>query len=59
MIALTIGLWYINNVLNVSANKIGDAKFIYFISTTVAAIGIINVPYQALMTAFENLNQLQ
>lgn len=58
LIALTIGLWYINNVLNVSANKIGDAKFIYFISTTVAAIGIINVPYQALMTAFEKFKSI-
>ena len=58
LIALTIGLWYINNVLNVSANKIGDAKFIYFISTTIAAIGIINVPYQALMTAFEKFKSI-
>lgn len=58
MIALTIGLWYINNVLNVSVNKIGDAKFIYFISTTISAIGIINVPYQALMTAFEKFKSI-
>ena len=58
LIAITIGLWYINNMLNVSSEKLADARFVYFISTTVSALGIINVPYQALMTAYERFRQI-
>ena len=58
VVALTFGLWYINNVLNVSYEKLSDARFVYFISTTVSAIGIINVPYQALMAAYERFLQI-
>lgn len=58
LLAITFGLWYINNVLNVTADKLSDARFVYFISTTVSALGIINVPYQALMTAHERFKQI-
>lgn len=58
IIALTLGLWYINNILNVAPEKYSDARFIYIISTSVSALGIINVPYQALMTAFERFRQM-
>ena len=58
MLAITLGLWYINNVLNVTADKLSDARFVYFISTTVSALGVINVPYQALMTAYERFKQI-
>ena len=53
LIAITFGLWYINNVLNVTTDKLSDARFVYIISTTVSVIAIMNVPYQALMTAYE------
>lgn len=58
LIALTIGLWYITNILNVVPEKMNDAVFIYFISTTVSAIGLINVPYQGLMSAFERFKEM-
>ncbi|MCH5308525.1 MAG: hypothetical protein J1E58_01600 [Prevotella sp.] len=58
LLAITLGLWYINNVLNVTSDKLSDARFVYFISTTVSALGIINVPYQALMTAYERFRQI-
>lgn len=56
IIAETVGLWYINNVLNVEPSKFVDAKFIFHISTLVACIGIINVPFQSLIEAFEKFS---
>lgn len=58
VVAMTIGIWYVNNVLNVSAEKLSDARFVYIISTSVSALGIINVPYQALMAAYERFKQI-
>ncbi len=56
--ALSVGVWYIYNMLNISQDKTADALFVFFISTTISAIGIVNVPYQALMTAFEKFKQI-
>lgn len=58
IVALTFGLWYINNILNVLPDKLSDAKFIYIISTTVSAVGIMNVPFVGLMAAFERFRQI-
>lgn len=58
LIAMSIGLWYINNVLNVTPEKMADARFVYIISTSVSALGIINVPYQALLAAYERFLQI-
>lgn len=58
IIALTAGLWYIYNILNVSPEKLNDAVFVYFISTTVTAIGIFNIPFQGLMDAFERFKEM-
>lgn len=53
VVALTVGLWYINNILNVSPDKLNDAIFVYMISTITSAIGLVNIPFQGLMMAFE------
>ena len=53
VIAETLGIWYINNMLNVAPGKENDAMFVFQISTIVACIGIINVPYQSLIEAHE------
>lgn len=57
-VAITIGLWYIDHFLNVSPEKYADARFVFFVSTTVSALSIINVPYQALMIAFERFKSM-
>lgn len=49
----TIGIYYINNYLNVDVGKEGDAMFVFQVSTIVACIGIVNVPFQSLFTAHE------
>lgn len=57
LVAETIGIWYINNLLNVEVGKESDAMFVFQISTIVACLGIINVPYQSLIEANEHFFQ--
>lgn len=56
IIAETVGIWYIHNLLNVESGKEADAMFVFQISTIVACIGIINVPYQSLIEAYERFS---
>lgn len=53
----SLGIWYINNYLNVSPDKLSDAYFIFQITTIVSCIGIMNVPFQGLIEAFEKFWQ--
>lgn len=48
-----VGSWYINNYLNVDPAKLGDAHFIFQISTIVACVSMVIVPYQALLEAYQ------
>ena len=57
-IAESLGLWYINNYLQVESEKMSDAHFVFQVSTIVACIGLINVPYQGLMNAFQKFWQI-
>ena len=56
IIAESLGLWYIHNYLNVSPDKINDAYYVFHISTIVACIGIVNVPYQSVIEAYEKFS---
>lgn len=58
LLAETIGIWYINNYLNVEDGNLSDAMFVFQVSTIAAAIGIINVPYQALLESYEKFSQV-
>ena len=51
--AETIGIWYIYNVLKVDEGKLPDALFVFQVSTIVACMGIINLPFQSLIEANE------
>jgi len=51
--AEVIGVWYINNYLNVEAGKEDDAMFIFQYSIIVSCIGITNVPFASLFNATE------
>lgn len=53
IVAESVGVWYIDNVLNVTSGKESDAMFVFQISTIIACLGIINVPYQSLIEAYE------
>lgn len=52
-LAETVGLWYVNNKLNVLPGKLPDAVFIYHVSIVTACLGIVNSPYQSLFAANE------
>lgn len=53
LLAESIGVFYIINYLNVEPGKEADAMFVFQVSTVVACIGIINVPYQSVFVAKE------
>lgn len=52
-LAETIGLYYIYNYLNIEPGKLNDALFVFQISTIISVIGLMNVPYQGLLSAYE------
>lgn len=58
ILAETLGLFYIYNFLNVAPERFTDAIFVFQVSTIAAAISIINIPYQALLQAFEKFTQV-
>lgn len=53
LLAESIGIFYILNYLKVAPGKEADAMFVFQVSTIVACIGIINVPYQSVFVAKE------
>lgn len=52
----TFGLWYINNKLNVPAERLPAVNIVFQFSVFSAFFGIIQVPYNALITAHEKFN---
>lgn len=53
LIGVTLGEWYINNYLNVTPGKLDDAKFVFYMSLSTAAITTLFVPFQGLQVAYE------
>lgn len=58
LVAETVGLLYIYNVLNVAEGKINDAVFVFQVSTITALVGVVNIPYQSLMQSYERFDQV-
>ena len=52
----TFGLWYINNRLNVPADRMSAVNIVFQFSVLSSFYGIIQVPYNALITAHEKFN---
>ena len=50
----TIGIWYVNNHLNVAPHLLADARFVLHISVFTTMFAVINVPNQGLVTAQED-----
>ena len=53
LIGIVVGNWYINNYLNVAADKLSDALFVFHISVITASILTLFVPFQGLQVAYE------
>ncbi len=52
----TFGLWYINHKLNVPASRLYAVNIVFQFSVFSSFFGIIQVPYNALITAHERFN---
>lgn len=52
----TFGLWYINYRLNVPADRMSAVNIVFQFSVLSSFFGIIQVPYNALITAHEKFN---
>jgi O-antigen/teichoic acid export membrane protein len=53
ILGASVGLWYVNNYLNVEPGKISDAQYVLIISVFTTAISVIGVPSNGLMMARE------
>ena len=56
LIAETIGLWYVNNMVVLPSGRQFSANIVYQFSVLTALIGIIQVPYDSLIIAYEKMN---
>ena len=56
VLAQTLGLWFINNHLNISENRLEAANWVYQFSVLSLIISIITVPYNAAIIANEKMS---
>lgn len=56
ILAETIGLWFVNNKLNISVGRMNAVNWVYQFSVLTFLFGIIQVPYNALIIARERMN---
>ncbi|WP_278909408.1 lipopolysaccharide biosynthesis protein [Leyella stercorea] len=54
IIAETIGVWYVNCKLNIPMNRLEAANWVYQFSIITFVMEVITVPYNSILTAFEN-----
>ena len=52
----TVGVYYVNNYLNINTGKVSDALFVLRFSTYAMGFSIISIPYQGLVTAQEKFS---
>lgn len=55
ILAETLGLWFVNNKLNLPSNNLSTVQWIYHFSVLTFLIGIIRVPYNAIIIAHERM----
>lgn len=56
IVAETLGLWYLNNKIVLPPDRLFAANVVYQFSVLTALIGIIQVPYDSLIIAYEKMN---
>ncbi len=54
--AETVGLWFLNTQLNIPADRMTAANWVYQVSVFSVFIGILQTPYTATITAYERMN---
>lgn len=53
IIGETLGLYYVNNILNIGEGKLADAQFVLHVSLLTTAISVMSVPSNGLIIARE------
>ena len=53
LIGETLGLYYVNNILNVTDAKVADAQFVLHVSLLTTAVSVMSVPANGLIIARE------
>ncbi|WP_051573041.1 hypothetical protein [Bacteroides faecichinchillae] len=56
ILAETIGLWFLNTQMNIPAERMEAARWVYQFSIFTSMVGIIQVPYNAAIIARERMN---
>lgn len=56
LLAETVGLWFVNYKLNVPASKLVIVNWVYQFTVFTFLIGVVQVPYNALIIAKERMN---
>ena len=56
LLAETVGLWFLNNKLIISADRISAAHLVYHFSILSFVINIMTVPYNSIIIARERMN---
>jgi Na+-driven multidrug efflux pump len=56
IVAETLGLWFINTQLNIPADRMEAARFIYQFSILTLVVNMLSVPYNAMIIAQERMN---
>lgn len=51
-----IGVWFLNNKLQIPLNKITEANWVFQFSIITSMIGMLSIPYNALIIAREKMN---
>lgn len=54
LIAETVGLWYVNAKLNIPSDRMVAANWVYQFSIITFVMNVITVPYNSILTAYEN-----
>lgn len=53
--AETIGLWFVNNKLNIPVNRLQDARFVYQLSIVAIIAKTFQIPYTSLTISYEKM----
>ncbi len=56
LVAETVGLWFVNNCLNIDATRMTAANWVYQCSILSFMVSIISVPYNACIVAHERMS---
>ncbi|TYR36839.1 lipopolysaccharide biosynthesis protein [Sphingobacterium phlebotomi] len=56
IICETVGLWFLNNKLNIPSERLIAANFVYQFSISTFVVNIVNVPFNSLIISYERMS---